>query len=263
MIPENPRILVSNDDGVEAAGIAVLEEIARELSDDVWIAAPQHEQSGASRKMSLTDPVRVRQLGERRWSLGGTPSDAVFLGVHDLMDDPPDLILSGVNRGQNLAEDITVSGTIAAALQGMQLGIPSIALSQTFGWRKGDVPHFETARALAPDLLRKLCKAGWPKDVVLNINFPDCLPEEVKGVEITRHGHRDQWRLHAERREDLRGGAYYWIGFEGKLSNTEAGEDLHAIYNMNVSVTPIKLQLTDEPTRARLAEALGLEVSGA
>lgn len=260
MIPANPRILVSNDDGISAPGIAVLEEIARELSDDVWVAAPEHEQSGASRKLSLTEPVGVRDAGPQRYAVNGTPSDAVFLGVHDLLSDKaPDLVLSGINRGQNLAEDVTVSGTIAAAFQAMQLKIPAIALSQAFGWRKDDTPPYETARAHAPELLRRLIKAGWPADVVLNINFPDCAPDGVQGVEITRHGQRDQWHMHADRRTDLRGRTYYWLGFRGRLSNSAPGEDLQAIYDMRISVTPLRLQLTDEAARSALADALAVD----
>lgn len=251
------RILISNDDGVEAAGLATLEAIARELTDDVWVAAPEQEQSGASRKLSLTEPVRVREAGPRRYAVAGTPSDAVFLALHDIIPAPrPDLVLSGVNRGQNLAEDLTVSGTIAAALQAMQLGVPAIALSQALPhFTEQDDVSFGAARRHAPELLRRILAAGWPADVVVNVNFPPCPPDEVAGVEITRQGRRDQWHMHAERRADLRGRTYYWIGFRGKLSNPDPGDDLHAVYNNKISVTPIRLALTDEPTRARFEAA--------
>ncbi len=263
MIPDNPRILLSNDDGVAAEGLAVLEEIAKELSDDVWVVAPEAEQSGASRKMSLTEPVMVSRHGERTWSVRGTPSDAAFLGIHDIVPGKkPDLVLSGVNRGQNLAEDVSVSGTVAAAAQAMQLGVPAIALSQTLmGSYDRDRPPFEVARAHAPGLIRRLCRTGWPPEVVLNINFPDVEIDAVNGVLVTRQGRRDQWRLHAERREDLRGRNYYWIGFTGKLSNPSDGDDLHAIYNGSISVTPLHLDLTHEATRARLADALAVEAT--
>ncbi|MCG8442820.1 MAG: 5'/3'-nucleotidase SurE [Caulobacterales bacterium] len=260
MFPANPRILVSNDDGIDAAGIAVLEAVAAELSEDVWVAAPEHEQSGASRKLSLTEPVQVREAGSpRRFAVNGTPSDAVFLGLHDLVEGKrPDLVLSGVNRGQNLAEDVTVSGTIAAAMQAMQIGVPAIALSQSLQTftMKDDTP-FETARALAPKLLRDLLKDGWPDHVVININFPPCKAEEVRGVVVTRQGARDQWHMHAERRTDLRERTYYWLGFRGQLSNPAPGDDLHAVYNNYISVTPLRLDLTDEPARALLADRLG------
>lgn len=264
MIPDTPRILLSNDDGVEAAGLACLEAIAAELSQDVWVSAPEYEQSGASRKMSLTDPVKVREVGPQRFAVRGTPGDAAFLGIHDLVEGPrPDLVLSGVNRGQNLAEDLTVSGTVAAAVQAMQLGIPAIALSQALkGYTERDHTPFNTALTHAPGLLRRLMRAGWPADVVLNINFPPCGPDEVAGVQITRQGQRDQWHLHAERRTDLRGGAYYWLGFKGKLSNPDPGDDLHAVYNKFISVTPIRLDLTAEDVMGGLQEALQSQPAG-
>lgn len=265
MISENPRILLSNDDGVEATGLATLEAIAATLSDDVWTVAPADEQSGASRKMSLAEPVMVRQLSERRFSVRGTPSDAVFLGVHDLIPGKrPDLVLSGVNRGQNLAEDVSVSGTVAAAIQGMQLGIPAIALSQCLKSFVGGGPTpFETAEAHAPALLKRLMRIGWPANVVLNVNFPPVPPDEVGPVVVTRQGWRDQWKLTADKREDLRGRSYYWLGFHGTKSNPDEGDDLHAIYNGMISVTPLHVDLTHEPTRASLSEALAGEDAAA
>jgi 5'-nucleotidase len=257
MIPTNPRILLSNDDGVEAQGLARLEEIAASLSDDVWVVAPADEQSGASRKMSFTEPVLIEQLGERRFAVRGTPSDAVFLAVHDLVKNKrPDLVLSGVNRGQNLAEDISVSGTVAAAIQGMALGIPSIALSQAVeGFGPSREVRYDTAVAHAPALIRRLLAVGWPEKVLLNVNFPACAPGEVAGVAITRQGWRDQWETSAERREDLRGRFYYWIGYHGSQSTPSEGDDLQAILSNRISVTPLHVDFTHEPTRARLAEA--------
>lgn len=258
MIPENPRILLSNDDGVGAPGLACLEAIAATLSDDVWIAAPADEQSGASRKLSFTEPVLVHQLSERRFAVRGTPSDAVLLGIHDLVPGKkPDLVLSGVNRGQNLAEDVSVSGTVAGAIQAMAMGVPAVAFSQAMiDLIGGKSAPFETAQAHAPALLKKLIAAGWPKNVVINVNFPPCAPEDVAGIAVTRQGWRDQWKLHAERREDLRGRAYYWIGFHGAMSNPAEGDDLHAVYAGKISVTPLHVNLTHEPTLARLAETL-------
>ncbi|MGD2133170.1 MAG: 5'/3'-nucleotidase SurE [Maricaulaceae bacterium] len=261
--PSNPRILLSNDDGVQAPGLACLEEIASALSDDVWVVAPADEQSGASRKISFTDPVLVHQLGERRFAVRGTPSDAVFLGVHDIVPGKRvDLVLSGVNRGQNLAEDVSVSGTVAAAIQGMSMGVPSIALSQSLAGMIGrDAAPFETAAALAPALLQRLLAAGWRKDVVLNVNFPPCPPAEAREALVTRQGWRDQWDMTADKREDLRGRAYYWIGYHGKKSNPSEGDDLHAIYNNHVSVTPLHVDLTHEPSLAALESALTRESS--
>lgn len=248
------RILVSNDDGIHATGLQILITIAKSLSDDVWVVAPEQDQSGAARSLTLTAPLRVREIGDKQFAVSGTPTDCVQMGVGQLLPErggAPDLVLSGVNNGQNLAEDITLSGTIAAAFQGMQLGIPSVALS---------IARFEAARAawetprqLAPDLLQKLLQAGWSKDVILNINFPDCEPGAVAGIEITRQGRRDQNNLFSEKRTDLRGRHYYWYGFSGQLSNPPQGTDLRAIYEGRVSITPLHLALTHGATISHLS----------
>lgn len=240
------RILLTNDDGINAPGLSVLEEIAKQLSDDIWIAAPEEEQSGKGRAISLTQPVRVRKVGAKAWAIAGTPSDAVLLAYKDLMPEPPDLVLSGVNRGQNIAEDTSFSGTVAAAMFGMQMGVPSIALSQAQNFRdRGSLP-WETAKAWGAKTLQPLLKMGWPKDVVINVNFPDVEPEDVRGVQVTRQGFRDETIIHTDRREDLRGNDYYWIGYRGKLSRPDEGTDLRAIYEGYVSVSPLHVDLTHE-----------------
>lgn len=253
------RILCTNDDGVHAPGLAVLERIARRFTDDVWIIAPESEQSGASRALTLTAPIRVREAGPKRYAVTGTPTDCVLLGVQELMADKrPDLVLSGVNRGQNIAEDVTMSGTIAGAMQGMQLGIPAVAFSQARGFRSPDEPiPWETAQTYGPGVLHALLKEGWPLGVVMNVNFPDRLPEEVEAVEVTRQGFRDQHILYADKRTDLRGQAYYWLGFKGKLSTPGEGTDLKAIYEGRISVTPLHIDLTHLETIAALKGALG------
>ena len=248
------RILCSNDDGIHAPGMSLLEEIARELSDDVWTVAPLMEQSGASRAMSLHKPIRIHQFGERRYAVDGTPTDAVMMGVSKIMKDrKPDLVLAGVNNGQNVAEDLTYSGTVAAALKGMVLGIPSIALSQT-RFDRANV-RWQTTKAHAPALLKGLLKQGWPDNTIININFPDVEPDEVAGTEFTRQGKRDVISLYSEERTDLRGQKYNWFGFHGRQSNPAEGTDLRAIYDGRISVTPIHLELTHEETRERLARA--------
>ena len=249
------RILCTNDDGVHARGLDSLVKIARELSDDVWVVAPQEEQSGAVRALTLANPIRIREYDPRRFAVTGTPSDAVVMATQKLIADKwPDLVLSGVNHGQNLAEDVTVSGTIAGAFQGMSLGIPSIALSLA---RFSPTPKWETAEALGPDIVRRLLKAGWPKDVVININFPDREEADIAGIEVTRQGHRDDFTLFAEERRDLRGGRYYWYGYKGKLSDAPEGTDLRAVYDGRVSITPLHLALTHEDSRTQLAAAFG------
>lgn len=257
MIPDNPRILLTNDDGAEAHGLQVLERIAAQLSDDVWTVAPAVEQSGASRALSLHDPLRVNRLAERRFSVSGTPTDCVMLAVgHLLADRRPDLVLSGVNRGQNLAEHCTYSGTIAGATQGMELGIPSVALSQAYGFRPESHIHWETAESFAPDILRRLVGEGWPEDVLININFPDAAADAVTGVEVTEMGRRHEQVMNIHHRTDPGGRDYYWIGFNEREAEPPRGVDLRAILDRRISVTPLHMNLTDEPTRARLEGVL-------
>ncbi|MGE0595237.1 MAG: 5'/3'-nucleotidase SurE [Hyphomonadaceae bacterium] len=253
------RILCTNDDGIHATGLAVLERIAQTFSDDVWVIAPEAEQSGASRALTLTAPIRVRKAGDKRFAIAGTPTDCVLLGVEHLIEGgAPDLVLSGVNRGQNIAEDVTFSGTIAGAMQGMQLGIPAIALSQTRGLRGEEAPiPWETAEAFGPGVVGALLKQGWPKDVLMNVNFPDALPQDVKEVEVTVQGRRDQHIVFADKRTDLRGGAYFWLGFRGLRSNPPEGTDLRAIYENRISVTPLHIDLTHMPTLHDLKGVLG------
>ncbi len=237
------RILCSNDDGIHARGLESLIQIAHELSDDVWVVAPHEEQSGAARALSLSSPIRVRQYNDKRFSVTGTPTDAVTMAVTRLISDKkPDLVLSGVNNGQNLAEDVTLSGTIAAAFQGMTLGIPSIALSLARFSR--ETARWATPEAYGADIIRKLLAAGWPADVVMNVNFPDKDPDDVGPIEITEQGQRDVLSLFSEERKDLRGGMYYWFGYSGKLSDPPAGVDLRAIYDGRISITPLHLALT-------------------
>lgn len=253
------RILCTNDDGIHATGLAVLERIARHFSDDVWVIAPESEQSGASRALTLTAPIRVRQAGPKRFAVSGTPTDCVLLGVEHLIEGgAPDLVLSGVNRGQNIAEDVTFSGTIAGAMQGMQLGIPAIALSQARGFRgeEEQIP-WETAERFGPGIVGALLKQGWPKDVLMNVNFPDALPDEVTQVETTFQGRRDQHIVYADKRTDLRGNAYFWLGFNGKLSNPPEGSDLRAIYAGRISVTPLHIDLTHRETIHALKGVIG------
>ncbi len=240
------RILVTNDDGIHAPGLTIMEEIAAALSDDVWVVAPEFEQSGASHSLSLTEPLRLRQLAPKRFSVRGTPTDCVIMALRSVLDSPPDLLLSGVNRGQNIADDVTYSGTVAGAMEGTLLGIPSMALSQGYGWGSRAHLHWETARSHGPELVQRILDYGIPDGTVMNINFPDCAPEAVAGTEITRQGKRDQNLLYIDEREDARGFPYYWLSFQRKDSNPSRGTDLRALYDNRISVTPLLLNLTDE-----------------
>lgn len=247
------RILLTNDDGIHAEGLRVLEEIARTLSDDIWIVAPEVEQSGKSRAVTLTDPVRVREIDTRRFAVQGTPTDCVLIGLLELVGDgKPDLILSGVNRGQNIAEDTSYSGTVAGAMCGMQHGVRSIALSQSRNFQfPGSLP-WETSLLWGKKVLPELLSTTWPDDVVINVNFPDRAPDDVKGVAITRQGFRDENIIQAERRMDLRGDSYFWIGYKGKLSQPAEGTDLKAIYDGKVSISPLHVDLTHERTLIKM-----------
>ena len=250
------RILLTNDDGIHADGLEALERIAAKLSDDVWVVAPEYEQSGASRALTLDEPIRVRKISDRKYSTTGTPTDCVMLGIRELVQGAaPDLVLSGVNRGANLAEDVTMSGTVAGAIEAMALGIPGIALSQT-GWYEPGT-SFEAAETFAPGIIRKLVQTGWPKDVVMNLNFPNGDVSAITEVEVTRQGFRDFHIRTAEKRTDLRGRAYYWVGFRQERSEPPQGTDLRAIYEGRISVTPLHIDLTHMPSVHDLKKVLG------
>ena len=250
------RILLTNDDGVHAEGLAALERIAAKLSDDVWVCAPEYEQSGASRALTLSDPIRVRTLGERRFATTGTPTDCVLMGLNTLVEGQrPDLVLSGVNRGANLAEDVTMSGTVAGAIEAMALGVPGIALSQMGFYEPG--ASYDPSEAFAPGIIKKLVETGWPRDVVMNINFPNGSIEKITEVEVTRQGFRDAHIRHAEKRTDLRGREYYWMGFRQERSKPAEGTDLRALYEGRISVTPLHIDLTHMPTVHELKGVLG------
>lgn len=253
------RILITNDDGIHAEGLGSLERIARQLTDDVWIAAPEREQSAQSRALTLSEPLRVRRLDERRFAVTGTPTDCVMLALEELIKDGrPDLVLSGVNRGHNTAEDVTMSGTVAGAIQGMALGVPAMALSQSLSVFHDDVvAHYETAEQYAPAILERLLEAGWPKDVIININFPNRTPDKVETVEVTRQGLRDLHNMKVEKRTDLRGRDYYWMGFTERRPVVGDGTDLAAIMAGRISVTPLHIDLTHMPTVHALKGVLG------
>jgi len=240
------RILVTNDDGVNAPGLDILAGIARAFSNDVWIVAPEQEQSGAGHSLTLRRPLRMTQRGERRYSVDGTPTDCVLMAVgHLLKDRKPDLALSGINRGGNLGEDLTYSGTVAAAMEGTLTGVPSIALSQVY--EDGARPDWETARRFAPDIVRRLVEAGWPDGVLINVNFPAGGPDAVRGSQVVGLGRRKVGDHLVERR-DPRGVPYYWIG---SLRNEEPNRpqtDLAAVMDGYIAITPVHLDLTDRPT---------------
>lgn len=248
------RILITNDDGIHAPGLKSLENIARELSDDVWVVAPEFDQSGVSHSLSLNDPMRLREISPRHFAVKGTPTDCVIMGARHILDAMPDMVLSGVNRGQNIAEDVKYSGTIAGAFEGAILGVPAMALSQAYGFGSGRGVNYACAEAHGARVIRACLEADLPLDSVVNINFPDRAPEDIAGLQVVRQGRRDQNLLHIDARHDGRGNPYYWLAFERKRSTPPQGTDLHAIYNGFISVTPLKLDMTDDTTISRLQE---------
>ncbi|MGQ7791471.1 5'/3'-nucleotidase SurE [Faunimonas sp. B44] len=247
------KILVTNDDGIHAPGLEVAERIARALSDDVWIVAPEMDQSGVAHALTISDPLRLRRAGERRFAVRGTPTDCVIMGFKVVIGAKPDLVISGVNRGQNLADDVTYSGTVAGAMEGSLLGIPSIALSQAYSYDTIDDPHWRTAETHAPEIIGKLLDGGFGSDTLYNINFPNCAPEAVTGVVVTRQGRRVPDWLKIEKRADGRGHPYYWIAFQRSKMEPEEGTDLHALAKLKISVTPLSLDLTDDRAREKLS----------
>ena len=249
------RILLTNDDGINAPGLKVLEEIARQFSDDIWICAPSEEQSGAGHSLTLTRPVRLQQHGERRFAVTGTPTDSVMMALRTVMPDAPDLILSGVNRGANLADDITYSGTVSAAIEGALAGIRSVAFSQVYA-REGmgdDVP-FSAALAWGPKVLKPLLDAPMADRTLINVNFPARAPEDVKGIRVVRQGFHDYSRGTIVEGRDPRGYRYFWFGLDQIEHTLDHGTDLEAIEEGYVAVTPLQLDLTHYSTIGILAE---------
>lgn len=249
------RILLTNDDGYHARGLAVLERIARTLSDDVTIVAPAEEQSGKGRSLTLTEPFRVRRHDEKRFAVRGTPTDSVLFALAELMrDSPPDLILSGVNRGGNLGEDVSYSGTVSAAMEGALAGIRSIALSQRYA-AGGDRTNFETAEAWAGAALAPLLQFDWSPRTLVNINFPAVAPEAVRGIRPVAQGLRDYGRVALDKRTDPRGFTYYWLAMGSVPQSPLPDTDLAAIEDGYVTVTPLQLDLTHRDSLDRLKSA--------
>jgi 5'-nucleotidase len=252
------RILVTNDDGIHAPGLAVAEKIARALSDDVWVIAPETEQSGASHSLTLTMPLRLRQVGERRYAVAGTPTDCVMMGcLHLLKDKPPELILSGVNWGSNLADDVTYSGTIAGAMEGCALGIPSVAMSQAGDEETRENIDWSPGEVHAPELIRQLLQAGWPDGTLMNINFPSGPASDVKGWALVPQGRYDLQSTEIEERRDARNRPYYWVGLRRRRASPPENTDLGTVYGGKISVTPLHMNLTETTVLEKLQEKMG------
>ncbi|MFC3072676.1 5'/3'-nucleotidase SurE [Shinella pollutisoli] len=249
------RILLTNDDGIHAEGLAILERIARSLTDDVWIVAPETDQSGLAHSLTLSEPLRLRKVADKHFALRGTPTDCVIMGVREVLDVKPDLVLSGVNAGANMADDVTYSGTIAGAIEGTLQGIKSIALSQAFSHAGGRTVPWEVVESFAPKLIEQLIDVELPDGTFFNLNFPNCSPSELQGIEVTGQGKLD-FGLTIDERQDGRGFPYYWLRFGERHGDFRAGTDIHALKNNRISVTPLKLDLTDYTVLDRVKRVL-------
>lgn len=248
------RILLTNDDGIHAPGLEVLEAIARQFSDDIWIVAPAEEQSGAGHSLTLNRPVRLRQYDERRFAVSGTPTDAVMMALRKVLPGKPDLLLSGVNRGANLGDDVTYSGTVSAAIEGALADIRSIALSQVYEKEgMGDTVPFAAAEAWGAKAIAPLLDAPFAPRTLVNVNFPPVSADAVRGIRVVRQGFHDYARGSVVEGTDPRGYRYFWFGLHGIEHTPGHATDLEAIQDGFVAVTPLQLDLTHESSLAALS----------
>jgi 5'-nucleotidase len=246
------RILLSNDDGIDAPGLKVLERVARSLSKDVWIVAPEREQSGASHSLTLRTPLRIRKIGPKRFAVDGTPTDCALLAINNIMrDKPPTLLLSGINWGGNMGEDMTYSGTVAVAMEGTLLGVPSIAFS--LATANGAKPIWDACAAHLPDVIRKLAAQRWPANTLMNVNVPNLAPDEILGTKAVAQGQRKLGGNIVESK-DPRGRPYYWIGPNRDEDASAQGTDIWAVSQGYIAVTPAFMNLTHRAALAELGE---------
>lgn len=249
------RVMLTNDDGIDAPGMRVLEEIAAQIANEVWVIAPEHDQSGQSHAISLHHALRVSERGERRFGIGGTPGDCAAMGIcHIMKDNPPDLVLSGVNRGLNLGVETVFSGTVGGAMTAMMLGVPALALSQAFKDRN-NVP-WDTARTLGAPTVRRLLQIGWAKTAILNVNFPPLPAAEAGPITLARQGEGIVAGMQVDTRVDPRGMFYHWLNFRRGDIPQGPESDYSAMRAGKIVVTPIRYDRTDDDAYAGLTEHL-------
>ena len=249
------RVLVSNDDGVDAPGIRILAEGLREAGHEVLIVAPDRDRSGASNSLTLDMPVRVVQQDASTWRVFGTPTDCVHVAITGMLEAEPDLVVSGINNTANLGDDVIYSGTVAAAMEGRFLGLPAVALSLASADHRGR--HYETAARAAVEIIARLATDPLPADTILNVNVPDVAWDEVKGFEVTRLGNRHRAEPSVAQ-ADPRGRTWWWIGAAGAAQDAGPGTDFHAVRSGHISITPIHVDLT----RFQALEQVASWVSG-
>lgn len=241
--PVVKRLLITNDDGYDARGIQLLRELAEPLAEEVWLVAPEHDQSGASQSVSLHQPIRVKPLAERQFAVRGTPSDCVLMAAFELMPDKPDLVLSGINKGINMADAVGFSGTLGAAYTAALFDIPAIALSQA--WKDRDHIHWQTPQHYAAGLVRLLLSQSLPAGLVTNINFPSVPPDRVAGIANTSMNGQSLVSAVVESRQDTRHQDYYWLSFQHQYRDVRTPQsDVQALRDKAISVSFIDRPLT-------------------
>jgi len=246
------RVLISNDDGIDAPGLKVLERVMAKLAGEVWVVAPETEQSAASHSLTLRQPLRIRKVSARRYAVNGTPTDSVLLGINEVMKGHrPDLVISGINRGGNLGEDVIYSGTVAAAMEGTLMDFPAIALSQDC--RDRHPVKWATTEKWLPKVLKGLMKMTFPRSVLINVNFPDVVAAAVSGIEITRQGRR---KIGGDLQSgvDPRGDTYFWVGPQRVEDKFRKGTDLEAVNRGAISVSPLSTDLSHSGALKKLKE---------
>ncbi|WP_066095634.1 5'/3'-nucleotidase SurE [Xanthomonas massiliensis] len=235
------RVLVSNDDGVDAPGIGILADGLRRAGHEVMVVAPDRDRSGASNSLTLDLPVRIKWLDARTVSVAGTPTDCVHLALTGMLDYEPDIVVSGINNASNLGDDVIYSGTVSAAMEGRFLGLPAVAMS--LASRNHQPRHFETAARAAVEIVARLKADPLPADTILNVNVPDLAWQDVRGFEVTRLGNRHRSEPCLPQ-TDPRGHTVFWIGAAGPEQDAGPGTDFHAVHTGHISITPIQVDLT-------------------
>ncbi len=247
------RILIANDDGIDSPGIEALERVARQFTDDVWVVAPSTEQSAMSHSLTIRRPLRLRKVDDRHFAVDGTPTDCVVMALRSILaDHQPDIIFSGVNRGANMAEDVVYSGTVAAAIEGTMLGIPSIAYSQVTP--RNEHSKWATAERFAGEVAKRVVSVDWPEDTLINVNFPPIDPDQVTGMEVVPLGRRDD-KMKVEERPDPYGNPYYWLVDYASDDTRHADNDLSTVAAGRVAITPLRIDITHETQLKHFAAA--------
>ena len=258
------RVLVSNDDGVDAPGIRILAQGLRDAGHSVTVVAPDRDRSGASNSLTLDGPVRVVEMEDgpasikpasiKRFRVYGTPTDCVHVAITGMLETEPDIVVSGINTTANMGDDVIYSGTVAAAMEGRFLGLPAVAVS--LAARDHDGRHYETAARAAVEIIARLAVDPLPADTILNVNVPDLAWSDVKGFEVTRLGNRHRAESCIPQR-DPRGRTWWWIGAAGPEQDAGAGTDFHAVRTGHISITPIHVDLTRYQALEQVASWVG------